>query len=94
MTIQIASSDEIIIETIVGASSIHRDINKIIVIVDTNFLTDAQGELLETEGLYVGFNIEDEMIKTKSQIILTSKSKGGSVEGLNDNQFIVEFELK
>jgi hypothetical protein len=49
--------------------------------------------MLETDGLFVGFSIEDEMIKTKSQIILTPKSKGGSIDGLNSNQFIVEFEL-
>ena len=93
MTIQIASSDETIIETILGASSIHRDGKKIVVIVDANQLTDEQESLLETDGLFVGFSIEDEMMKTKTQIILTPKSKGGSIDGLNNNQFIVEFEL-
>ena len=93
MSIQLASSDETIIETIAGAYSIHRDSNKIIVIFNADSLTDDQEALLVTDGLYVGFNIEDEMIKTKSQIILTPKSKGGSVEWLKDNDFIVEFEL-
>ena len=93
MTIQLASADETIIETIVGAYSINRYSNKIVVVVNADSLTDAQEALLVTDGLYVGFNIEDEMIKTKSQIILTPKSKGGSVEWLEDNKFIVEFEL-
>ena len=93
MSMQIASSDEIIIETILNASSVHADNTKIVVIIDTATMTDAQEQMLETDGLLVGFNIEDEMVKTKSQIILTSKANGGSVDGLNANQIIVEFEL-
>jgi hypothetical protein len=93
MSIQIASADGINIQTLFGASSLHLDDSKIIVIIDVNHLSDEQESQLETDGLLVGLNIEDEMIATKTQIILTPKSRGGSVDGLNDNQIIIEFEI-
>ena len=83
MTIQIASADETIIETIAGAYSVHRDSSKIIIIVDINQLTDKQELLLETDGLFVGFSFDDEMIKTKSQTMVFT----------DDRRLIVELKL-
>jgi len=89
MAIHIANADETQLEFIEAASSLHFDKKTMIVIMDASTLSDAQEDMLETEGLFVGFDIENPMIKTKSHII----SSGDSLNGLNHNQYIVRFEL-
>ena len=83
MTIQIANSDETIIETIAGAHSVHRDSSKIEIFVHAELWTDKQDLLLENDGLFVGFSFDDEMIKTKTQ----------TIRAQSDHSFIIEFEL-
>ena len=93
MSIQLASADETKLETIIGSSGIHADENKIIVLLDAKYLSDSQEKMLEEDGLFVGFNIEAPMVKTKEHIILTSQASGGSVSALREGQWLIEFDL-
>jgi len=93
MSIQLAIPDEKHITTLPWAWCIHRDDNKIIVILDTAYLTGSQEVSFETEGLFVGLNPEDDMIKTKTHIISNEDSTGGAYTPLNDHQWIIEFTL-
>ena len=83
MAIQILSEDQTKLEELLNASVIHRDDAKILVLLRTGGLTEAQEAMLETEGISVNG------IKTKTQYIRTDDVNSGLTLG----QWLVEFEL-
>jgi len=74
---------------------VHSDDKKIVVLVDSNKLTEKEADLLESEtGFLFSYNYDQDCIKTKDQYIQTAKVDGGSLDALTEGQWLIGFEIQ